>query len=107
MFTELLPNRLPMARSTAPMRTAASDATASGSDVARPTSSVPTKVSPKPVASASRSALLANTGAAPRITSDAMAKPIAAVRRLRGSGSGSGAATSSSATARRAVALCR
>ena len=52
MLNILLPNRLPIARSIAPIFTAAIETTTSGRDVETAIKILPTNVCPKPVASA-------------------------------------------------------
>lgn len=70
----LLPKMLPIARSKAPMRTAAMVVVVSGRVVARATRVVPTKVSPRPVAAASSPAEVVRKGATIRIASAAAEK---------------------------------
>src|SRR5687767_13234177 len=77
MLNVLLPKTLPMAKSIAPMRTAANDETNSGNDVLKATSVVPTNVLPSPVNSAISPADLASHGPVKTSTAAAAAKPSA------------------------------
>ncbi len=79
MLNALLPNALPMAKSIAPIRKAASIETSSGSDVLSATSVVPTKVLPKPDCSASSPAASAMYGPARKIAAAHTPNPMIAL----------------------------